>query len=451
MKRTVMIVMLCFIVFLPAWSSEGFSDIFGEEGAVSTEPAAGSGKEQSLSVSGEIGSEFVYYMDEAWESQVDVLTTADLDFRAATNSLEGGVLFHLEIEDLENQLDYSDILDSIYLRLFHSYGYIEAGLLKTEWGKGDGYHVIDPLNPLKQSGKVRTDLNAAKRAVLMATVNFYIAKQGLLELVYKPFFQPHEISAEGRWAVIDPAAIPGFGVIEPPDTGTLEYSQGAARITGCLGPVDLGALYYYGFFSEPGYAFTPTFTGTNPLDPGHYTTTADLVYTRAQLFGGEASAALGPFTLRTELGYWLSEDRDGTAPELYNDRFVYLGGADIMIPGTNFFISGQAAGTYVIDFKDLAEVDVDNVAAYGGTGHSLTLIGVAEFPFLRDTMNIRLSGLWLVQGKGYSLFPEYTWKLMDDFHLKISGQVFSGDTELGSPYSGWDANDNISVSLRYIF
>ena len=451
MKKTIMILILCVIVFIPAWSSDGFSDIFEEEEVNISEAAAGPGGEKSVNVSGEIGAEFTYYLDEEWESQVDVLPAAELDLRAATDSLEGGLLFHLEIDDLESQLDYSDILDTLYLRLFFPFGNLEAGLLKAEWGKGDGYHVVDPLNPLKQSGKVRTDLNATKRAELMAAINFYIAKQGLLELVYKPFFHPTKISAEGRWAVIDPAAIPGFGEIVPPDTGTLEYSQGAARITGSLGPIDLGALYYYGFFSEPGYAFTTAFTGINPLDPSHYTTTTDLVYTKAQLFGAEAAAALGPFTLRTELGYWLSEDRDGTAPELYSDRFVYLGGADFMIPGTSLFISAQVAGTYVIDFEDLEETDVDNMAAYDDTGHSMTVIGATELSFFRETMKIRLSGLWLVQGKGYSIFPEYTWKLKDDFHLNISGQIFGGDPEMESPYSMWDANDNISVSLRYIF
>ncbi len=55
--------------------------------------------------------------------------------------------------------------------------------------------------------------------------------------------------------------------VAPPETGTLEYSQGAARVTGSIGPFDLGASYYFGFMSEPGYEFTTVFTGTNPLDP----------------------------------------------------------------------------------------------------------------------------------------------------------------------------------------
>ncbi len=424
---------------------DGLGDIFSEES-----PGGESGG-PSVELSGEIGLKLNGYFDEEWNSSVTALPYAELIVGLRSPSLEGTVAMSLEADALGSPITAADIIDELRLRAFFPFGYLDAGLLKVEWGKGDGVHVVDPLNPLRQTQGPQTDLFAMKRAEVMGVMSFYLGARGLLELVYKPFYHPLHFVTEGRWAVVDVSTIPGAADIVPPNTEILSYSQGAARVTASLGPIDVGGLYYYGFMSEPGYRFTTAFTGTDPLDPLHYTTSADLVYTRAHLFGLEGGCALGPFTLRAELGYWLTEDRESTQPELYNDRFVYLGGVDLLLPGTGIFVSAQTAGSYVMGFDGLTETDVDAMAAYGDTPHTITIVGAVEIPFLHDTMKIRVGGLYQIQGNGYMIAPEYQWSITDGLLLTLSGRVFGGDPVGHNPYHAWDGNDSVGIAVDYRF
>ena len=212
-------------------------------------------------------------------------------------------------------------------------------------------------------------------------------------------------------------------------------------------------LYYYGFIPEPGYRYTSVFTGTDPYDPTHYTITTEIVYTRSHLFGGEAAAALGPFTLRGEAGYWLSEDTDGTAPELYNSRLVYLAGFDFLVPGTSLFASVQALGSYTVEASDLAAEDVDRFRLYGDGSTSHLIVGAIELPFARDTMRLRVAGAYAVEANGYLVAPEYSWTILDGVQLKARGIIVGGESVASgySPYYEWRDNDRVSLSLRYQF
>ncbi|MBN1686298.1 MAG: hypothetical protein JW852_06560, partial [Spirochaetales bacterium] len=141
----------------------------------------------------------------------------------------------------------------------------------------------------------------------------------------------------------------------------------------------------------------------------------------------------------------------GDQPELYNHRFVYLGGVDLLVPGTGIFAGVQLTGSYTLDFPQAPETDVDRLASYNGTARSNTLIGVIELPFARDTMKIRLNGLYLFEAEGYMLIPEYRWTINDDLELLLYGQIFGGEDTGGSPYSMWDKNDNIGITITYLF
>jgi hypothetical protein len=429
-RKTLLFISLIFATG-SVWAADGFDDVFTETDTQDGQAAT------SVEISGSIGVALDYFVDEGWDSAVDASPESTLKLEAGSDTLTGSAVFSLGASN-------ADVLDEINLRAFLPFGYLDAGLLKVEWGRGDGTHVIDPLNPLDQTNGISTDILDLKKAEIMTVMSFYLGESGLFELVYKPFFHPIQFATEGRWAL-------GAPEVAPPDTETLEYSQGAARISGSLGAFDLGALYYYGFMSEPGYEITTAFTGTNPLDPTHYTVMMDMVYTRAQLFGIDGVVAVGPLTIWTELGYWLSEDKDGVRPELYNDRFVYLGGIDIMVPGTSIFLSVQVTGAYVVDYVDLIETDVDRMASFGDIPYSTSIVGAVEIPLVRDTLKVRLGGLYLVEAEGYVLIPELFWNIEDNLQLTISGQVFDGKDIGNSPYFAWSDNDAISATLSYMF
>jgi hypothetical protein len=412
------------------FGQDGFGDIFDSEELNESQ--------KSISLNGEIGFDYTTYLDDSWNSEKVFLPFINLNLLFSQDSLpvEAKIGLTIEGNDLDSTLLVGDIISEFSLRSFFSFGYLDLGLFKTEWGKGDGIHVIDPLNPLNQSDGISSDINEMKRSELMAKMNFYLGDNGLFEIVYKPYFYPVETASIGRWMVKDFTGFPS-----PPDTELLDYSQAAARLTSTLGIFDLGGMYYYGYMTEPGVKFI--FTST-PVP-------TDIIYTKAQLFGLEAGWALGPFTFRTEGGYWLSEDREGTEAHLYNDRAVWLAGFDIMIPGTSLFVSVQEFGSYVVNFNSSNLLDMDLGMSYMANAITNTLVAAVEGSFYQDKMKLRLAGLYLFEANGYMILPTYTWNIEDDLELTLSGQIFGGDDEGPNPYYAWRNNDSISINLKYIF
>lgn len=411
-------------------ADDGFGDIFGDA------PLAEESSKLPISVSGEIGMSMDYYLNDGLDSTIEAIATADIALEVATDSVEAKVAFTFSADDLDSLLTFDDLIDELYVKAFFPFGYLDGGYIKTEWGKGDGDHVLDPLNPLDQSNGLFLDLNKMKSSEILARLNLYLGGQGLLELVYKPFYTPVSFSTEGRWSVFDISTLPDYQNIVDPDTKTLKYSQAAARATGSFGAFDLGMMYYWGFMTEPGYKITLS---------------TDIVYTRAHLLGVEGAFPLGPFTLRTELGYWITEDMKGDAPEYYNNRFVYLAGFDVTIPGTSLFVSAQAKGSYVLKYDDQNPTDVDVMASYDSTAFSNTVMVTVELPFYREKMKLRLTGLLQIESLGYMIAPSYFWKIKDDLELSLNAKIFGGKDSGLSPYKLWDNNDSISLSMSYKF
>ncbi len=429
MKKPVVLLLLLLTTFM-AFSQDGFGDIFGS--ADNTEES-----QNNIILGGEIGFDYKSYFDDGWDSERIILPYANLNLLLTSNIVEAKIELTFNAGGSDTGLTMGDIVDQLSLRSFFSFGYLDLGLIKTEWGKGDGIHVIDPLNPLDQSDGISADLNEMKRSEVMVKMNFYIGDNGLLELVYKPNFHPLETAVPGdRWNI----TIPLYDVQDDNNTETPAFLQAAARVTTTLGIFDLGGMYYFGYMTEPGVKliFTP-----GPL--------LDVVFTKAQLFGLEAGWALGPFTFRAEGGYWLTEDRAGTDAHLYNDRAVWLAGFDIMIPGTSLFVSIQEFGSYIVNFDSSNPLDMDLGMSYNDNAVTNTIIAAVEGSFYQDRMKIKLAGLYLFEANGYMVIPTYTWNIEDDLELSVSGQLFGGNDEGPNPYYAWRNNDNIKLGLKYIF
>ena len=236
------------------------------------------------------------------------------------------------------------------------------------------------------------------------------------------------------------------------DTHTLAYSQFAARARTQLASVDLGLIYYNGYYSQPSYTIA---MGPHPLDPTQYIPTGieSIHYTKAQLFGLEAATTFGPLTLLFEGGFWLSEDTSGTTASLYNSKIVYQGGLEFMLPGTSIFTSLQWNGHYVMDFDGLQFPDVDVLQAYDGKAHANMVVAAMEIPLLRERVQVRLAGMYQLESRGYLLLPGITWNLDDTLKIEISAKIFGaiGSDAPQSIYKRWSANDTLEVGLTYQF
>ncbi|HAK46657.1 MAG TPA: hypothetical protein DCO79_12170 [Spirochaeta sp.] len=440
LKKMFLLLIFAAVSIFIITADDGFGDIFeADESADLIDSSPG-----GVSFSGNTGFILKSYMDDGWGSELTSVPYLNLEIAPSSGDFEAMIRINLDEEIIS-----TEILDELYLRYFFNYGYLEAGLMKAEWGKGDGYHVLDPLNPLNQSDGVVPDLNEMKDAVAMLKLNLYAGTNGLLEFVYVPIFSGHSIAETGRWAVIDPSSIPNLITDLP---GGLSGSSAALRYTTSLGPLDLGFQYYYGYKPEPGYRFESEFIGTNPAqmaDPAFWETNTTMLYTRAHLAGIEAGWAAGPFTFRTEIGSWLTEDIEGDLPEYWNSSLVALAGIDLLLPGTNLFFSLQATESWVLDYEDRGLTDVNTAAAYDNNATTTTIIPALEMPFGRDKFNLRMAGLYLVEAAGWMAYPSLSWYPVDGYEIGLSGQFFGGEKD--SYYKSWEGNGTVSLEFKYIF
>jgi hypothetical protein len=447
---------LCTIIFLMCMvitsiaAQDPFADIFGqveESGTIKEAPFP-------IRISGDLGASLQYRPEFTVlsRSQVSALPFLNLNLNWQTAKIDAMANLSLEPRSLTDPLYWEDLVDELILRRYFDWGRMEAALMRREWGKGEGIHAVDPLNALDQRYGIVANLNDMKIPEMM--LSFQLQKQSsILELIYKPFFEPMRLAMDGMWSVVDEefsALITDSTTIT--DTHTLAFSQLAARARTQLASVDLGLIYYHGYYSQPSYEIT---MGPHPLDPSQYIPTGieSIHYTKAQLFGVESATTVGPLTLLFEGGFWLSEDTAGTEATLYNSKIVYQGGLEFMLPNTAIFTSLQWNGHYVLNFDGLQFPDVDVLQAYDGKAHANMIVAAMEIPLLREHVQVRLAGMCQLESRGYLLLPAVTLNLDDSLKLEISANIFGaiGSDAPQSIYKRWSANDTLEVGLTYQF
>ena len=446
MKKLFLIFAIILTPFIYLTAQDMFDDIFDETESDQTDSGS------NIEVSGAISTELVYYFDaaQALDTEVLIRPEAEVNLKIVEGDMEGVLSLNVSPQQLIDKYDtgittdiITDIINELYLKAFFSFGYLEAGLMKVEWGSADGIHVLDPLSYWDLSDGYSLDIMNLKKSGELVKMNFYLGDSGLLEIAYKPFFSSHIMAQSGRWS-IGTENIPNLVL---PETKTLENSQVALRLTGNFDQFDIGVQYYYGYLPDPG--ITPVYISGDPLDPTNYTNY--LTYNRAHLFGLEGGTSLGPFTFWLEAGYWLTEDTAGDDPSVYNNRLVYLPGVDFKIPGTNLYFNFQLMGDYTFKTDNLTVFDVDETTGYGTSSHNNMLLLAGEYSFLRDKFKIRLGGMWAIEEAGYMILPEFFWNINDNFTLSLYGQIVDGKTGNPGMMNSWKDNDSLSIKATYTF
>jgi hypothetical protein len=446
---TSVIVLMC--MSLPLAAFDGFTDIFGEP-ELPEQTTQQATQQTSFTVDGSVGFsiEGTRGEDEPFKGRVDIGGGLDIDLSWRGSMVDARTSFSLHPSN-DTEFRWYDVFTGLSLTAYYEGGFVEAGLLKKEWGSGDGVHVVDVLNAPDYRNGFVDDAFAMKVAEPMvgSTTRW---DDTTLEVFYKPMLIPMMAAedAEDQWSMYPP----GMGAIEPPtyeDLARLGNWQGAARLKSIVGPADVGLIYFNGFHTQPGYDLV-----SDPLS-------ISIVFTRAQLFGAESTIVVGPFTIMLEGGFWLSEDRDGTDPTRYNSKWVYLGGIGYLFPDIGAYASVTYNGHYILDFQkgDLSDIsnpnnaDVDYVQATrssGGAPYMNTLTAAFELPLARERVSVRLAGTYQLETGGYAFLPSITWSVTDDFIFKASGRLFGtmGRSE-ESIFKSWAKNDSLKMGISYLF
>ena len=467
MRKIIISAAILLTLTLPIFAFDGFADIFDapvEEVSVSSTSKSG------FSITGSAGFSLEGFIDQTnpKDSAVDIGGGLDIDLSWRGSIVDAKANFSLR-PSLENELSWIDVFTGLSIATFFEGGRVEAGLLKKEWGSGDGVHVVDVLNAPDYRHGIVDDPLAMKVAepMLYTTIGW---NKSSFDLFYKPMLIPmlSEEDHDGRWSIMSTDALTEqfapmkfeikLGEIpSAEELSKLSKYQFGGRFKQTLGPFDLGVIYYNGYHYQPSYyGHDIDLSGL----PTTITATINVDYTRAQLFGLEATFVTGPLTFMVEGGFWLSEDFKNEKPDKFNNRWVYLAGMGIMIPGTSVYASVTYNGHYIMDFNEFTmgtttDIPVDTLQALlssDGKGYLNTITAAIEVPLAREKVNIRLAGTYQIETKGFSLLPSVKWNISDDLMFKASGRVFGSIGE-GSPsiFESWKDNSSAKLEIAYLF
>lgn len=436
----------------------------------------------NLSFGGSSGTD-VEYMDEEWSTNLEL----DIDVTVESSNLDIISNFNITLKDLDNIEDFplqnstyetSTYIDNLYLRYYHNYFDLEMGYMKPIWGNADGIHAVDILNPIDYSNPFGGSYLESKIAQQMLKVNVPIGEESLLEVVYLPSFEGDYIPLNGTWTPVYltnmeetiremayAVAVSNAAKLYPTlseeqlvaavtpavevQLASFDYnlyfeemeyikdSQAALRFTTTINSMDLGLTYYYGYLKQP----------TIDIDEVLENQKIYLLYNQVQTLGFDIATQLGPFNLKGEVGYNLTEDIDGDDSSISNNSLRYILGFDVNLPLNNMNLLIQTDGKTIINSENIGELDME----YDSDGNytTLSVMGRLSDTYLNDTLSAELTGVYNVIDNDYFIIPKLTYNINDNSTCYIEYLILEGDedTNIGQ-FSG---NDLLTIGFQFNF
>jgi hypothetical protein len=252
-----------------------------------------------------------------------------------------------------------------------------------------------------------------------------------------------------------------------PDTGTLNYAQGGLRLTTTIASSDIGFQYFTGNLFRPGVvmgttdkfqaALSAIVSGINVSDPSTYPTQAkiealinaiqvEIDYNRYHQIGVDYAQVLGGFNLRGELAANITKDLSGSDGLVYNPAILWSLGFDRdLVWGINANLQCNES-IRLMDGRVGDDWRRDIEAGKDVSSTRITLI--LSKKFLRDELELNITGLWGIEDQDFFILPALIWT-KGDLTLKASGGVFGGseEGELGQ----YRDNGFVKIGLSYSF
>ena len=310
------------------------------------------------------------------------------------------------------------------------------------WGTGD-FLFLNDLFPKDFNsffiGRADEYLKAPSNSV---QTTFMMKKVGL-DLIWTPIFEPDRFIDGQRLSFFNPllGEIQGdrspFSPIEPlfPDrrlrNGTIH-----GRLYGSVGPAELAAYGYVGFWPQPNAL-------TEAPSPD-----VRLTYARLAVYGASVRAPLGGGLINAEGAFYDSfEDRAGTDPTIPNSQFRGLVGYE-----RELFPKFQMGLQYYLEY----------------TFHHDALIQNSFFPQyeqneFRHVLTLRLTQLLVMDKLELSLFtffspdeldtyirPRITYKIIEPLAVVIGANLMFGRDDY-TFFGQLKENTNVYARLRYSF
>jgi hypothetical protein len=420
-------------------------------------PAVTLGGEVSAGLTGFVKE----FTDAPEKAALGDIVEGNLNFSAAGSNAEGFI--GLKLKPVFDGSSLPVALDEAYIKGFFGDLEVEAGQRKLTWGKADSMGPLDVINPLDYSDFTSMDDAAAiKIPRPLLHLSYRLGDFTKLEGVFIPWFEGHRFALGGRWTdgaaaalqqsiaagqIQLPPGLTGFEGLYPQNTQSLEYAQGGARFTTSIGPADLGAQYFYGRLFQPAYtiALVPN---PDPLTAAYAPFVPALTgvsYNRYHQIGVDYAQVIGGFNVRAEAAANITEDLAGDDGGVYNPSILWSLGFDRdLIWGLNLNLMGLGSVRLFDDKIGDPPLDIE-----GDTDMTATRIILSLTKnFFRDTLEVRVSGIWEIEERDFLVMPALTWT-KDDVEVAVSGGIFAGEEK--GYFGQFSDNSYIKVGMTYTF
>lgn len=380
---------------------------------------------------------------------------------------------------LHNQID---ILDEFRADLFLGDFVLSAGKMKVVWGKGDKLHVVDNFNANDYTDFLIPDYLDRRAGEYMFRVQYNAPSIFRLEGIWTPIMRGEVYAEDGRWVPnkVNTLTQAVIGILDKtsstvkasdlldmmkiqdnlyPNTNRLEYGQFGFYGNFSIGMVDVGVSYYNGHYKQVSANMLSTMTALGKITKGGSISFGEgmptLEYDKLQVFGLDAQAAAGPFTLRAELAYNLTKDVAGDDPWVHNNSISYLAGFDVGIPLHNLNLNVQGTGNFVLKkdkISDSIYKSVDTDSDPTGYYSNNKIVVQLKDTFYYEKVEAMIKAIYGFERRDLVLMPEVSYKIRDEWKARLSGLFIHNFGDDGdSEFEGWLDNSFIQLSVTYSF
>lgn len=467
----------------------------------------------SVKLGGEIAFEITPYVhdfrkkDSGDEISFWDMASSKFNFSLLSSNFEAYTAFNFNYAAFyelgDGSLKLSDtplLIDEAYLRAYIGPVNIEAGFRKLTWGKADSLGPLDVTNPLDYTDlRNISDIKSIKIARPMIHLTWNTGNFSKLEGVFIPNFTGHRFADKGRWrpaqydtmtdnftsgasgvifaranekysSILGPLLVSnpdlidsmtqkfasGLSEFKPPfpDTSTLNYFQTGLRYTTTIGPVDIGAQYYYGNLFNPAVAITnkgiDAFLDdimpqiTNPeIDP-------DLLdpvkYNRYHQIGFDYAQVVFGFNIRAEFAVFLTKDLKGDDGSVQNPFIGWSVGFDRDLPW-GIYANLQCNETIRLLNSKVGDNPVLDCEA-GTDVTSTRITAQLSKKYLRDTLESKITVIWDIEKFDYYIIPAVVWAV-GGLATELSAGIFAGkdNGDLGHYWK----NTFLKLGIKYSF
>lgn len=455
-------------IFAQDWDDDWGGD--SDSASASSEESAG-GFWDKFKFSGDasLGGRIYFDNESAGKTEARAIPELEigLDYEGSSTNFSARINLS-ERTLLHNQID---ILDEFRADLFLGDFVLSAGKMKVVWGKGDKLHVLDNFNANDYTDFLIPDYLDRRAGEYMFRVQYNAPSVFRLEGIWTPIMRGEIYAEDGRWVpnkvntlteqvtrtLMSENASYNFGNLMKalsvsenmyPNTNRLEYGQFGFYGNFSIGIVDLGVSYYNGHYKQVSANMSAPLANKGIGIPR-------LEYDKLQVFGLDAQAAAGPFTLRAELAYNLTKDTAGDDPWVHNNSISYLAGFDVGIPLHNLNLNVQGTGNFVLKKDKITEgaykkndTDHDPTGCYSNN----KIVVQLKDTFYYEKVEAVVKAIYGFERRDLVLMPEVSYKIRDGWKARLSGLFIHnfGDDE-DSEFAGWLDNSFIQLSVHYSF